>query len=250
MRQRLDVADVEARTKIRAKYLRALENEEWGLLPGPTFVKTFLRTYAEAVGVDPNVLVEEYRLHHEPPDELDLQPLSGKARTRPRRSQSPGRGGRAVPGPPRRGVVVAALVVALLAFLVALGLLAGDDEPDSGQSPPATSETERTDAQETERTQETRRRPPPGVQVRIAPIEETYVCVDRGPGTEIVTEDTLVEPRTFRDPDLLRVNLGRRSAAITLNGEPVEVADSAEPLALELTPEGSTELPEGEAPCV
>ena len=49
----LDIADVEERTKIRAKYLRALENEEWGLLPGPTFVKTFLRTYAEVVGVDP-----------------------------------------------------------------------------------------------------------------------------------------------------------------------------------------------------
>ena len=59
MRQRLDIADVEERTKIRAKYLRALENEEWGLLPGPTFVKTFLRTYAEVVGVDPYLLVEE-----------------------------------------------------------------------------------------------------------------------------------------------------------------------------------------------
>ena len=61
MRQRLDIADVEQRTKIRAKYLRALENEEFGMLPGPTFVKTFLRTYAEMLGLDPHVLVEEYR---------------------------------------------------------------------------------------------------------------------------------------------------------------------------------------------
>ena len=53
MRQQLDIADVESRTKIRAKYLRALENEEFGMLPGPTFVKTFLRTYAEALGLDP-----------------------------------------------------------------------------------------------------------------------------------------------------------------------------------------------------
>ena len=56
MRQRLDIADVEASTKIRAKYLRALENEEFGMLPGPTFVKTFLRTYAEALGLDPHLL--------------------------------------------------------------------------------------------------------------------------------------------------------------------------------------------------
>ncbi len=34
MRARIDVSEIEAQTKIRAKYLRALENEEWGLLPG------------------------------------------------------------------------------------------------------------------------------------------------------------------------------------------------------------------------
>ena len=70
MRQRLDIADVEAKTKIRAKYLRALENEEFSMLPGPTFVKTFLRTYAEALGLDPHVLVEEYRAAHEAGEEI------------------------------------------------------------------------------------------------------------------------------------------------------------------------------------
>ena len=71
MRQRLDIADVEERTKIRAKYLRALENEEFGMLPGPTFVKTFIRTYAEALGLDPQVLVEEYRAYYDSGDEVD-----------------------------------------------------------------------------------------------------------------------------------------------------------------------------------
>ena len=52
MRNRIDISEVEAATKIRAKYLRALENEEWDLLPGPTFVKTFLRTYADYLGLD------------------------------------------------------------------------------------------------------------------------------------------------------------------------------------------------------
>jgi cytoskeleton protein RodZ len=33
MRRRIDIGEVEAATKIRAKYLRALENEEWSLLP-------------------------------------------------------------------------------------------------------------------------------------------------------------------------------------------------------------------------
>src|SRR3712207_8173863 len=59
MRRRIDMTEVEAATKIRAKYLRALENEEWDLLPGPTFVKTFLRTYAEYLDLDPRLLVED-----------------------------------------------------------------------------------------------------------------------------------------------------------------------------------------------
>ena len=65
MRQRIDISEVESETKIRAKYLRALENEEWDLLPGPTYVKSFLRTYAEALGLDGKLLIEEYKLRHE-----------------------------------------------------------------------------------------------------------------------------------------------------------------------------------------
>ena len=91
MRQRLDIADVERQTKIRAKYLRALENEEFSMLPGPTFVKTFLRTYAELLGLDPHALVEEYRAQLRARDELEtLQPLgppgrrAGPRRGRPR----------------------------------------------------------------------------------------------------------------------------------------------------------------------
>src|ERR1700755_2289104 len=89
MRRRIDMAEVEAATKIRAKYLRALENEEWDLLPGPTFVKTFLRTYAEYLGLDPRMLVEEYRQRYERPSGSDLAPfasgLAGRQRRRQRR---------------------------------------------------------------------------------------------------------------------------------------------------------------------
>src|SRR5213592_1107684 len=62
MRARIDISEIESETKIRAKYLRALENEEWDLLPGPTYVKSFLRTYTDALGLDGKLLVEEYKL--------------------------------------------------------------------------------------------------------------------------------------------------------------------------------------------
>src|ERR1700755_1938964 len=113
MRRRIDMTEVEAATKIRAKYLRALENEEWDLLPGPTFVKTFLRTYAEYLDLDPRLLVEEYRQRYERPTTQDLTPsrgtrAAGRQRQRPKRPIGP-------------FIVIGLGIVALLAALYFLG---------------------------------------------------------------------------------------------------------------------------------
>src|ERR671911_2221010 len=89
IRNKIDITSVEEATKIRAKYLRALENEEWSLLPGPTYVKTFLRTYAEYLGLDPRLLVEEYRQRYERPSTQDLTPFAAtRARGRARRRRA------------------------------------------------------------------------------------------------------------------------------------------------------------------
>src|SRR5215218_6482548 len=128
MRQRLDIADVEMRTKIRAKYLRALENEEFGMLPGPTFVKTFLRTYAEALGLDPQVLVEEYRTTYEPREEAEhLQQLGPTAVARDRR-----RGGGIGPPPPRPWVLIALAALTIVGVLAVIGLVSGGGGDDDG----------------------------------------------------------------------------------------------------------------------
>ena len=60
-RQKIDIQTVEEETKIRTKYLRALENEEWEVLPGHPYAKGFLRTYAQLLGLDGDALVDEYR---------------------------------------------------------------------------------------------------------------------------------------------------------------------------------------------
>ena len=121
MRQRIDISDIEAQTKIRAKYLRALENEEWDLLPGPTFVKSFLRTYADALELDSRALLEEYRMRYERLSERELMPIAPQ--TARDRERAASRGGRASV---KRDVLVAALVVGIVALLIVLGR-GGDD---------------------------------------------------------------------------------------------------------------------------
>ena len=60
LRQDLDFPELEERTKIRPKYLRALEDERFDQLPAPTYVRGFLRSYAEALGLDGQPFVDEY----------------------------------------------------------------------------------------------------------------------------------------------------------------------------------------------
>jgi cytoskeleton protein RodZ len=59
-RRQLTYEQVEAETKIRAKYLRALEEEEFDSLPSGTYVRGFLRAYASYLGLDGRLFVDEY----------------------------------------------------------------------------------------------------------------------------------------------------------------------------------------------
>lgn len=232
MRQRLDIADVEARTKIRAKYLRALENEEFGMLPGPTFVKTFLRTYAEMLGLDPHVLVEEYRAGFEREEEME-QPLGPPAVAGRDRRHGPRLGA---------GSLVLLVLVGIVAALVAIGL--ASDDNGGGNKAPATDTTK----------SETTAGPAPApaqprrVSVRVTPSTPTYICVDRGPGTPVVFENTIDSAQTFRGKRV-RVNLGKRDVQIRMNGKPVKVTPGPDPVGFAFTPRGSRELPVGQRPC-
>jgi cytoskeleton protein RodZ len=60
LRQHIELGEVEQQTKIRAKYLKALEDEQFQLLPAPTYVKGFLRNYADALGLEGQLYVDEY----------------------------------------------------------------------------------------------------------------------------------------------------------------------------------------------
>jgi hypothetical protein len=60
VRRGIEFAQAEQATKIRAKYLRSLEEERFELLPSETYVKGFLRTYADYLGLDGQLYVDEF----------------------------------------------------------------------------------------------------------------------------------------------------------------------------------------------
>ena len=95
LRQHLEFPEIEQATKIRGKYLRALEDEQFDVLPAQTYVKGFLRSYAEYLGVDGQLYVDEYNSRFVVGEE--------DAPARPRRSAPP----------PSRGAQVQSRVVLL-----------------------------------------------------------------------------------------------------------------------------------------
>ena len=84
LRQQLEFPELEQQTKIRSKYLKALEDEKFDLLPAPTYVKGFLRTYADALGLEGQLYVDEYNSRFITGDEdVPLRPRDYQRRPQP-----------------------------------------------------------------------------------------------------------------------------------------------------------------------
>ena len=84
LRQGLDFPEIETGTKVRGKYLQALEEEHFDVLPGETYIKGFLRTYADYLGLDGQLYVDEFNSRFASGED-DLPTLA-----RPRRPRSGG----------------------------------------------------------------------------------------------------------------------------------------------------------------
>jgi cytoskeleton protein RodZ len=243
MRQKIDIAEVESATKIRAKYLRALENEEFSLLPGNTFVKTFLRTYAEYLGLDSQLLIEEYRVDYEPRGENELQPMVSRPDRRPeRRRPRPSR------GPPGPGTAIIVVAVAILGILAVLGLTGGSGGGGGGKSTTAQQATKKKHKKKTHKAT-----PPPkpqSVRLKIVPTGATYLCVDHGVGTPGLVNGTVSTPQTFKGKHL-RVNIGiAANVRVFSNGKRVPITSQAVTIGYDFTPTKSKPLPAGQRrPC-
>src|SRR5438270_11464342 len=88
MRRRIEIAQAEQATKVRGKYLRALEDEQFELLPSETYVKGFLRTYAEYLGLDGQLYVDEYNSRFVVGQSHDPHPRRVERESRSRRLET------------------------------------------------------------------------------------------------------------------------------------------------------------------
>jgi cytoskeleton protein RodZ len=247
MRQQVDIAEVERATKIRAKYLRALENEEFDLLPGPTFVRSFLKTYAQHLGLDARVLVEEFRANHDVAPEEEATPAFAGGPPQSRRRE-PVRYERRPIG---AGWIVGGVVAALLVLFLVLGLTGGDGGgPDQGEQRGAEQTSDRGEDRRSRREARRRRRPRTRtVSLRITPQGPTYVCLDRGEGKDPIFEGSIDSTRTFRGRRL-RLNLGRPSATVRVNGRRVELGTTTQAVGFAFSPgKRPRPLPLGQRPC-
>jgi transcriptional regulator with XRE-family HTH domain len=100
-RQRIDVADVAARTKIKASLFEALERNDVSQWPAGLFRRSFIRAYAESIGLDPAATLREFLEHFPDPGDPPFDRPAPKAAARTERIA-------AVPAPPPAAAAVAA----------------------------------------------------------------------------------------------------------------------------------------------
>jgi cytoskeleton protein RodZ len=246
MRARIDVSEIEAQTKIRAKYLRALENEEWGLLPGPTFVKSFLRTYAQALELDAKALVEEYRLEHERSSDALLEPIVSTPQRNRGRQPSSG---------PSRGYLLAVgaigtVIVILIVLLIAGG---GGSSPHTSSTATTVARTQGHSSRHAVNTQPSARHGSGSslVSLSLKTSGPVYVCLLGDGGRKVIPG--LILPAGETTPTYhakhFTITLGNSSVTLLLDGTVRTVAASSQAIGYSITKaHGRQTLPAGQLP--
>ena len=246
LRAKLDIVDVESATKIRAKYLRALENEEWGLLPGPAFVKSFLRTYADYLGLDGKLLVDEYKLRHERPSDLDQMPIGPNLGRR----RGPGGFSRISPA-----WIIGIVIVALLGLFAYLGASGGEDNTTTTATTTTQSAAQkRAEAKKKAAAAAAARRARirrQKVKLQIQPTAAIYVCLENAKGKVVIPGQILQagqNTRTFSSKRF-RITLGHGGdSTLQLNGKAFPIPPSAGQVSFVITRKKRKQLPPGTGP--
>lgn len=235
-RRKVELSEVEAATRIRLRYLRAIEDEEWDVLPGGFYTRGFIRTYASFLGLDGERLVADYRSDVErwqraPAEQAQSRPGDG----------DPSRG--------RPSAAVAGLIVAAVIAVAAIAIVAIPGGGEGAESPPA----KRAGAAARKEAAPKERPAPPkaGVSVRLAANAEVWVCVLNGGGRALV-DGLILEAGGEEGPfhsGSFTVSFGNGEVTMLIDGREADIPATSSPIGYAIDSSGRlTELDEAERP--
>ena len=231
----IELSEIEQATKIRVKFLEAMEEDRWEELPAPAYARSFLATYAEYLDLDAPALVDELKSSYAEGDRPEPIP-SGVVR--------PGQLTRGHHGPPWKplAVLVAGLVAVVLLGVVIVGAIGGSGngggkERHAKKAGTGTGTTAAT-------TSTSPSAPPSGVSVELRPTADVWVCLVDDSGRAAVNGETLT-PGQDVGPFIgaaFDVTFGNGSVEMTVDGQPAKIPHLAEPLGFRISESGVRRL--------
>jgi transcriptional regulator with XRE-family HTH domain len=235
----LDLAEVAAATKIQARFLGAIENEEWDLLPGEFYARSFIRGYATYLGVDDGGFAEEPRGPSGPAESAERLPHIDPAPPQPARSHR-----RRRPSPRLLAAIAAAGLAAVLAAAV-LSSLGGDstgspaEHRHGGGQQAGASPSARSAAQGT------------GAILTLTATAEVWVCLLDVRGRALI-DGQILDPGSRAGPYRsggFTVSLGNGAVTMSVEGRPASIPATPNPIGFAIDRHGTLrELSEGERP--
>ena len=234
-RRKIDLSEVEAATRIRVRYLRAIENEEWDVLPGGVYTRGFIRTYAAFLGLDGERLADDYRKSVEAGRSPTPEPVGVPA--------SGARHDRRWPALRASWVAVAAVILVAVAAIVAIPGGGGDSSNDVSQGKPTHKGRPHQQHQPRPNQQ--------GVSVRLAASAEVWVCVLNAKGKPLVDGQILetgAEEGPFRSGSFT-VSFGNGEVSMLIDGREAQIPTTSSPIGYSIDSAGGlTKLDEAERP--
>jgi cytoskeleton protein RodZ len=237
----LELSDVERATKIRAKFLEAMEEEHWDALPAPAYARGFLDIYARYLGLDRDALLDQYSEtvedEHEPIPSSVIKPGMLRQHRSPKRT-------------PEINLKPAAkalggLVLLVVVGLVIVGLIGGsDDDGGSENAAKGKDRGTRAAAPATPTPTTTTTATPGEVSVELRATDAVWVCLVDDSGTPLVDSETL-NADDARGPfsgDGFEVTFGNGSIEMTVDGAAEQIPAVAEPIGYRITPGSVREL--------
>lgn len=240
-RRKVELSEVEAATRIRFRFLRAIEDEEWDVLPGGVYTRGFIRTYASFLGLDADRLVEDYREGVEP---WHRDP--GPARPQP--------GDRGAPGSGFRGTALTVLAVSGVIAVAVIAIVAipgGGGGAGSRDAGPARHHREQAAGGSPQAQAPLPAPARTGVTVELKASAEVWACLLNARGKALV-DGLILEAGAREGPfhsGSFTVSFGNGEVRMLIDGREAEIPATSSPVGYAIDSAGRlTKLSETERP--